>query len=156
MSELKPHRFELTANCALTENQAIAFFCVIAGVSLTIAVGCAFLGYWPILPFAGLELALFGWALRTTWRRAQQREFIVIDAEHIELQRTDFEGNTKDRVQIPRSWTQVRLIADRRRPGEQRLAFGREGRWVPFGDFLVEAEKRTLLRRLRQVLSEQV
>ncbi|MEL7309870.1 MAG: DUF2244 domain-containing protein [Pseudomonadota bacterium] len=149
-----PHRFELAANCSLSESQAIGFFCLIAGVSLTIAIGCALMGYWPILPFAGLELALFGWALRTTWRRAQHREFIIIDAEQIELQRTDAEGQPVDTIQIPRSWTQVSLIADRRRPGEQRLAFGRQGRWIPFGDFLVESEKRTLLRRLRQVLAE--
>ncbi|MEM6818264.1 MAG: DUF2244 domain-containing protein [Pseudomonadota bacterium] len=149
------HEFTLSANCSLSARQAVGFFCAIAGVSLTIAIGCALLGYWPILPFAGLELALFGWALRHTWRRGQHREYITIDAEHIELERVDADGEPIDQLKLPRAWTRVDLIADRKRPGDKQLAFGREGRWTPFGDFLIEAEKRTLLRRLRQVLSEQ-
>jgi len=27
-------------------------------------------GFWPILPFAGLEMALLGWALKRPWSAA--------------------------------------------------------------------------------------
>ncbi|MBU1645400.1 MAG: DUF2244 domain-containing protein [Gammaproteobacteria bacterium] len=39
-------------------------FVVLAAISLTIAIVFACFGAWPVLPFAGLELAALGWAMR--------------------------------------------------------------------------------------------
>lgn len=150
----KPRRFELSANCAMTAREASLFFIGVASVSLLVAIGFTLMGFWPVLPFAGLELGLLGWAIRHTWLRAQSREFITIDEDEIVLERVDANGESLASHSLPRLWTQVRLIRDRRNPRERRLAFSRKGRSVVFGDFLIESEKRTLLRRLREVLRE--
>ncbi|MEM8546540.1 MAG: DUF2244 domain-containing protein [Pseudomonadota bacterium] len=148
------HRFVLTPNCALSAGGAVLFFAGIATVSLVIAFGFVLMGYWPVLPFAGLELALLGWALRRSWQRGQCSEEIVIDANEITLIERDADGETCRTRQLPTPWTQVALITDRRGVIERELAFGREGCWWVFGRFLVEPEKRSLRRRIEQVLRQ--
>ena len=59
------HRFDLCANCSLSANQAIALFAGIAGISLAFAGVFVSMGYWPVLPFAGMELAVLGAGVRT-------------------------------------------------------------------------------------------
>ena len=148
------YRFELSANCSLSARQAVGVFAGIAGVSLTIAVGCALMGYWPVLPFAGLELALFGWAMRHTWRRAQRCERVLIDAQSVVIERYDADLALCENIELPRAWAKAALISDRENPGQTALAIGQRGRWVAFGRFLDDTEKRTLLRRLQQVLRD--
>lgn len=38
-------------------------YVTLAAISLVIAVAFAAVGAWPVLPFAGLELAALGWAM---------------------------------------------------------------------------------------------
>ncbi len=147
------HRFDLSANCSMTAQQAVTFFAGVASVSLLIAIGFVVMGYWPILPFAGLELALLGWAIRHNWRAAQAHESIVIDANEITISR--WSGtNELDTTTLPVAWTRAALIQQRNRPGDVDLALGREGKWWVVGRFLVESEKRALQLRISQVLRQ--
>lgn len=55
---------ELVPNCSLTTRQASAFFASLCTVSFTNAGIFVLRGLlWPVLPFAGLEMARLGWAL---------------------------------------------------------------------------------------------
>lgn len=147
------HRFDLAANCSLTAHQAVAFFAGMATVSLVVALGFLVIGYWPILPFAGLELALLGWAIRHNWRAAQRRESIIIDGDEITISR--WQDNEQPVVTtIPRAWTRVELIQRRNRARDLQLAIGREGKWWVVGSFLVDSEKRSLKARISQVLRQ--
>ena len=147
------HRFDLAANCSLTAYQAVAFFAGMATVSLVVALAFLIMGYWPILPFAGLELALLGWAIRHNWRDAQRRESVVIDDEEITICRwSDDEQPVV--TTLPRAWTRVELIKRRNRARELQLAIGREGRWWVIGSFLIDSEKRALKTRINQVLRQ--
>lgn len=148
------YRFELTPNCALSATQAVVFFASIATVSLLIALSFVLMGYWPVLPFAGLELALLGWALRSNWLCGQMREQIVIDAKDVTLLRCDADGDVDRTVQLTTAWTQVALIRDRRGVAGTELAFGERGKWWVFGRFLVAQEKRAVKRRIEQVLRQ--
>lgn len=148
------HRFELTPNCALSAQQAVMFFSGVASVSLLIALGFVLMGYWPILPFAGLEMGLLGWALRRNWQRGQTREFVEIDASNISLSRFDASGEVQQEISLSTAWAQVALIRDRRGVANSELAFGQHGKWWIFGHFLVAQEKQALKRRMTEVLRQ--
>lgn len=148
------YRFELTPNCALSAQQAVMFFSGVAAISLLIAFAFVLMGYWPILPFAGLELALLGWALKRNWDRGQTSECVEIDAQDITLTRCDATGEVTQTVKLPTSWTQVALIQDRRGVAASELAMGQKGKWWVFGRFLVQQEKQALRRRMTQVLRQ--
>ena len=53
--------------------------------SLGIAIGFAFLGAWPILPFAGLELAALGSALYYVNWKLQYRHVITLCHERLRI-----------------------------------------------------------------------
>lgn len=46
-------------------------FVAVAAASLGIAVAFALAGAWPVLPFAGLELAALGWGIHHFGRQAR-------------------------------------------------------------------------------------
>ena len=152
--ESGPHTFNLQANCALRAGQAVAFFAGIAAVSLGIAVLFVARGYWPVLPFAGAELAFLAWALRASWRAGQAREKLVIDSDEIVITRWDPNAEAPSTTRLPRSWTKAALIEVRDRRGGEQLALGQQGRWWVIGRFLGEEERRRLHQRLSQVLRQ--
>ncbi|NCW56693.1 MAG: DUF2244 domain-containing protein [Gammaproteobacteria bacterium] len=57
-------RIEIAPHCSLTPRGARWFFVSLCVASLSIALPISLLGFWLVLPFAGLELALLAWALR--------------------------------------------------------------------------------------------
>lgn len=150
----KDHRFELRANCSLSAGEAVAVFVFIAGASLTIAFLFVFQGYWPVLPFAGLELAFLAWALRASWRNGQAREVLEISRDEIVIHRYRGGGSEAITTRLPRTWTRAEIIRGPGRRGGEQLALGQRGRWWVIGGFLAEEEKRSLHARLNQLLRQ--
>ena len=62
------HRIELAPNCSLTPRSARRFVGGLALVTFMTAGFFALQGFWPILPFAGLEIGLLWWAVRASMR----------------------------------------------------------------------------------------
>ncbi len=60
---------QIAPNCSLRPQSAALFFASICAVSFAIAGVLALKGLWPILPFAGLEMLVLGWALKVSMRR---------------------------------------------------------------------------------------
>jgi uncharacterized membrane protein len=54
----------LPASSRAPESPLFPVFVALATVSLAIAGGFALAGAWPVLPFAGIELAALAWAMR--------------------------------------------------------------------------------------------
>ncbi|MEN0044756.1 MAG: DUF2244 domain-containing protein [Pseudomonadota bacterium] len=154
LMESGPHTFNLQANCALSAGQAVAFFAGIAAVSLGIALLFVARGYWPVLPFAGAELAFLAWALRASWRAGQAREQLVIDSDEIVITRWDPDADAPSTTRLPRTWTKAALIEVRDRRGGEQLALGQRGRWWVIGRFLGDDERKRLHHRLSQVLRQ--
>lgn len=152
--ETEGHRFELRANCSLSAGEAVAVFAFIAGVSLTIAFMFVFQGYWPVLPFAGLELAFLAWALRASWRNGQAREELEIGADEIVIRRYRGGDSHPTTTRLPRTWTRASIIRGSGPRGGEQLALGQRGRWWVIGGFLADEERRSLHARLSQLLRQ--
>ena len=142
-------RFVLRPNRSMTWRQTQKFYGLIASVTLTIACGFALLGYWPVLPFAGLELRVLGMGFWMCAASGRKTEVISIGDTIIVEKGT----HTPRRVwQAPRAWAQVQL----RRPSvawyPSRLVLRSHGKEVPLGDFLGEEERRELAGKLKALV----
>jgi uncharacterized membrane protein len=102
------HRFELSPNCSLTQGSALVFYLGIVTVSLAVAVGFAIAGYWPILPFAGLELLALGAALRWSLQQGRRRELIRVEDSRVLVRKTCRQGQRE--FEFIRPWTRVQLV----------------------------------------------
>ena len=122
---------------------------------LCMGIGCAALGFWPVLPFAGLELAVLYWAVRWVQRRAEAREYIRVDNAAVRIEKYDREGATRHRAySFTRSWTQLELRAGNPAHWPSRLFFRSRGRTVEIGAFLTDGERRRLKNRLAELLAD--
>ena len=143
-------QLHLVPNCALSPLGALRFFVPLAALSLGIAGFCAWHGLWPVLPFAGLELALLGWALKDSLRRGRWSQTITITPSHVRIH-TRLDGNPVE-VEFTRPWARVTLRTSRSwHPS--RLLIESSGRSCEVGAFLTEDERRALHARLRVLVA---
>jgi uncharacterized membrane protein len=109
----------------------------IAANTLAIAAGAAALGAWPVLPFAGLEVALVAFAFRAYARHDGDFERIEIEGARVRLQTrraarlVELEGHAP--------WARL-LVQDG--PGGVRLGLKYAGRTVEFGRLLTDGRRR--------------
>ena len=107
------------------------------------------LGFWPVLPFAGAEMLLLGWALRSNMQRRFERE--TIDVTETEIVIGYAQGNPQ-RVVFPRHWARVKI----RRPNSplhrSQLVIESHGRAYEVGKFLSEEERHQLAAELEQLI----
>ena len=143
-------RIEICPNCSLSVRGAQAFFAAACVVPLGVAAFLATRGFWPVLPFAGLEMGLLAWALRVSLERRFHRETIIVTESDVSVESADRRGCA--RVVFPRHWAQVKL----RRPAAQqhpsRLTIESHGRECELGNFLTEEERRGLALRLQRLI----
>jgi uncharacterized membrane protein len=143
-------RIDLRAHNSLTSRQARSFLITVAiGPALT-AGFCLLQGFWPVLPFAGLEFGLLWFALRWSLQRGRQRELISITPDYVTInaQLSVVQANTR----FPRHWTRVKLRAPQLAPHPSRLYFESQGRACEVGSFLTDDERRALAARLQQLI----
>ena len=141
--------FSLTArrNCSLQSAERWRAFWLVALVSGLIAVGFAAVGAWPIMPFAGLELAALYVAFRRVARDADDYERVTIHGDRLVV-----ESNTRGRVrrfESNRYWTQVVVRKDVR---NCRVALRSHGREVEFGTLLGDEARMEAARQLQDLL----
>lgn len=143
-------RIQLDAHCSLTPKSARWFFITVSiGPTLTAAF-CLARGFWPVLPFAGLELVLLAWALSRSMRRGKQQECIVItDAEVIISAQL---GARPVVTRFSRHWTRVKLRAPHSTLHPSRLCLESRGRACEVGSFLTEEERAALAVRLVELV----
>lgn len=140
---------ELVPNCALTRRQAAGFFASVCVVSFAIAGYFAAKGLWPVLPFAGLEMAVLGWALGSSLQRRRCTQTITVTERDVGVVTRDRGGLHS--ATFPRHWTRVRLIhACGWHPS--RLVIESHGRACEVGGLLTDDERRGLHARLRQLV----
>jgi uncharacterized membrane protein len=146
------HRIELAPNCSLTPRSARAFVGGLAVVTFGTAAFFAVQGLWPILPFAGLEIGLLGWAVRASMRAGRQRELILITDDSVVIER---HGPARaSRTVFARHWATVKLRDPPAARHPRRLVIESHGRACEVGRFLTEEERVGLAARLRPLVGK--
>jgi uncharacterized membrane protein len=146
----------LAPHCSLSVRGAVLFFGLVCLGTFGVAGFATALGYWPVLPFAGAEMLLLGWALRSNMQRRFERETIqVTETEVIIEQRGSAnKGTNPHRIVFPRHWARVKI----RRPNSPlhrgQLVIESHGRGREVGKFLTEEERHQLAAELRRLIGD--
>jgi uncharacterized membrane protein len=143
------HHIHLCPHCSLSTRQAAVFFASVCAVTLGVAGAAAALGFWPVLPFAGAELALLGWALRANMQRRERREHICVSETEVVI---DYAYGTPRRVVFPRHWARVKIRRPKSPLHRGHLVIESHGRAYEVGPFLTEEERRQLAARLGRLI----
>jgi uncharacterized membrane protein len=141
------HHFDLAPHCSLSVRGAMLFFISVCVPTFGVAGAATVLGYWPILPFAGAEIALLGWALKTNMARRFEREHIEITETEVVIEQS---RGTPRRIVFQRHWSRVKI----RRPNSppSSLVIESHGRCHEVGKFLTEEERRQLAAELKLLI----
>ena len=137
---------QIAPNCSLRPRSAALFFASICLISFSIAGAFALFGMWPILPFAGLEMLLLGWALNASLRRRHHFQTITLTDDRIRIETRD--GTRHEQIEFTRHWAQVTLRRADTRLHPSRLTIDSHGRSYEVGGFLNEEERRALAAKL--------
>ena len=143
-------RIEISPNCSLSLRSARIFFGAACIVPCGVAGVLALKGFWPVLPFAGLEMVLLGWALNVSLERRFHRQTITVTESDVSVESRD--RLRFSRVVFPRHWAQVKLRRPAARLHPSRLTIESHGRQCELGSFLTEEERRGLALRLQRVI----
>jgi len=141
--ETEPLRIEICPNCSLSARGARLFFGVACIAPCGIALVLALKGFWPILPFAGLEMALLAWALGVSLERRFHSQTITVTEADVRIDTRARNGC--EHVVFPRHWAQVKLRRPAARLHPSRLQ-------CELGSFLTEEERRGLALRLQRLI----
>jgi len=146
----EPLRIEICPHCSLSAPSALLFFGSVCFVSFAVAGLLAVQGFWPVLPFAGLEMALLGWALKTSMARRHHRQTITVTEVNVSVELSDQLHSVQ--LVFPRHWAQVKLRRPASRLHPSRLTIESHGRQCELGSFLTEEERRGLALRLQRLI----
>ena len=116
----------------------------IGATTLGIAAGAAAFGAWPVMPFAGLEVALVALAFRVLGRHDADFERLEIGDNEVMVEARDASRST--RFVAHRQWARVVL---RERGSRCSLGIAYAGRTVPLGRLLSDEGRRQLAESLR-------
>ena len=141
--------FDLAPHCSLTPRSALLFFGSVCFATLGIAGAATLLGYWPVLPFAGAEMLLLGWALKTSMDRRHEHEHIDVTESEVII---EYSKGTPRRVVFPRHWARVKIRHPKSPLHRAHLVIESHGRAYEVGKFLSEEERRQLAAHLGLVI----
>ncbi len=150
MLKIASERIEIAPNCSLTPRSAALFFVPLCCVSLSIAGVFTRRGFWPVLPFAGLEMVGLAWALQASLRRRFQSETITLSDAEVAVEARN--GTRHAKAVFPRHWARVKLRAARSPLHPSSLTIESHGRACEIGSFLTENERRGLAARLKRLI----
>ncbi|MFL6575184.1 MAG: DUF2244 domain-containing protein [Povalibacter sp.] len=140
----------LSPRCSLTPRTARIFLGTVAANTFGVAAFFTWQGFWPVLPFAGLEIGVLIWAVHASMRKGQERETITISSESVTIER--WIRHQRQTSVFPRHWAKVKLHAPSTTLHPSRLTLESHGRVCEVGRFLTEDERRGLAVRLKQLV----
>ena len=142
--------FHIAPNLSLSPTGAVLFYLTVVFGTLLVSGSVALAGFWPVLPFAGLELALLAWVLWSVQKRGRYREVLTIDDQSVVVEKG--ENEVKERVEFARHWAGVEVRAGSGPRAPSRLSISAHGKRCAIGDCLTEDERRSLARRLNECI----
>jgi uncharacterized membrane protein len=143
--------FSLTVkrNCSISPQALAVLLALTAGFAFAIGIVFALYGAWPILPFAGLEIAALAAAFYLNGRHAADYERIALEAGLLVVEVRDGERLATHRFNP--QW--VRLEASET-PWDVRLALRSQGRELEIGRHLDAPGRERLAREVRRRLAQ--
>lgn len=143
--------FHSRPNLSLTRPQEGLVFWSLAALCFATASAFAWLGYWMILPFAGLEIGVLAWAFKSIRRREGDYESLTITGDVVVLEWQC--GNHGERREMNRQW--ARVVCSCRTPGRNcRLSLSSHGRATEVGQYLSDEARLRLAATIRSRLQE--
>ncbi len=135
-------------NCALGPGQLGMCIAGLAAVTLLIGATFAVHGYWPILPFAGIQVLVLGVSFLVYGRHAADRERIVASGDRLLVEWTC--GTRVSRTEHVAKW--LRVDYGGRRGDLIRLIAG--GSTIEVGRYVPGERRGMLARELRSMLAQ--
>ncbi len=143
------HHIDLCPHCSLSTRGAVVFFGLVCGATFGIAGAATLLGFWPVMPFAGLEMLLLGWALHSNMQRRHERERIAVSESEVVI---EYARGTPRRIVFPRHWARVKIRRPKSPLHRRHLVIESHGRAYEVGKFLNEEERSQLAARLGHLI----
>ena len=144
--ETAEYDYTARRNNSLSSSGRLLVFGFILTVSLGIAVAFALVfGAWPIMTFAGIEMAVLYLAFRYVDRHAADYERITIRGDRVSVEVR--EGSDVTRFELNRSWAQVVWESQ-----SARLALRSHGRELEVGRHLCKEQRSSVARELAREL----
>jgi len=134
-------------NCSLPWRGALKVYLVIAASCLGIGLAFAMHGFWPVLPFAGLEVVVLGAAFYLCVSRGQIREVVTVNADIVTVEKG--RRQPLEHWECPRAWARVILEHSPIIWYPSRLAVAFQGQQVEIGRLLNEQERCELAEELK-------
>ena len=142
--------FTSRPNRSLTPSLARLVFWSLAGLSLGAATVLSALGYWLVLPFAGLEVGLLAWAFDAMRARAADYESLTIAGDRVTLEWRN--AGIEGRREMNRCWACV--DCECRLPGHDcHVRLSSHGNGTEIGQFLCDNQRLALAQILKRRLA---
>jgi uncharacterized membrane protein len=144
-ARLRPHR-------SLSRRNFRLLMMIFASASFFLSLPFFLLGAWPVVGFVGVDVAIFYFAFRASFRAARAYEDLEVSFFELLLAKVSASGQ---RLEWRFNPAFVRLEQDKHEEfGTQRLAIVSRGKAVEFATFLGPADKADLATRLSRALAE--
>lgn len=138
--------FRSQPNCSLTVRQRKKVFWGIAAITLLIASVFGWLGYWLVLPFAGLEVGVLAWAFDALGRQSNDYEAVRICGNEIVIERR--QGGVRECHTFNCQWARL-VLANDRPGGKVKLALRFCGQETELGRYLTDEARLELAKELQ-------
>lgn len=146
-----PMHYCVTArpNCSLSPSGTLCAYSIIVLISLCFSCIFVFIGAWPVLLFAGIELSALGYCFYHVLCHAGDYEQLTIDDDKVIVK--IHEQGQDQRVELSGYWT--RMVLECMPDGYCRwLALRSSGREVEFGRHLTSEQRLQVANQLRPML----
>ncbi|HWU67455.1 MAG TPA: DUF2244 domain-containing protein [Stenotrophobium sp.] len=152
MTDSQETSLVIQPNASLGVAQAWIFMVGISVVTLAIAGFFAWLGFWPILLYAVLELAVLALAIVHALRGNRYRERLGFEGEVLRVEFGMVGQAPRMRLEMSRVWTQVRVQPGWHRNDPTRLLLTCYGQTLEIGRCLTDEERGRLCARIKELL----
>ena len=142
-------RVVIRPNRSLTwEQTKIVYFCI-ASYTLAIAGVFAAMGFWPVLPFAGGEVAVLGIAFYVNALAGTSVQVVTVGGDVVKVEKE--RPGPRCEWSFQRAWARVDIDGPAGH-GSSRLVVRSHGKQVVLGEFLTETERKRLAATLAEVI----
>ena len=152
MADITETSVVIGPNASLSVGQAWFFMAGISAVTLGIAGFFAWQGFWPVLLYAVLELVALAAAVVCGLRGNRYRERLSFEDDVLRIEFGLAGHAPQVRLEMSRTWTQVRVQQGWHRNDPTRLILACSGQSLEIGHCLTDEERERLCVRIKELL----